>query len=1115
MRHVKYQLDLIKSSPFFDGEWYAEQHPDIAVLGLDPAEHYIRIGAGIHRDPSPRFNTKFYLQSNPDVVNAGMNPLVHFIEHGINEQRAAVPHMLVAAGLSVRIDVVVPVFNALADVQQCLKSLRSRRDGYNVRVIVVNDGSDQPTSQWLVEFCSANGDFELLEHATNQGYTKAVNTGLRHSTAPYVITLNSDTIVTRGWLKGLFACMCSASDIGIVGPLSNAASWQNVPDLRDSNGSFAINELPEAMTPDEMSAIVAMVSTRQYPRMPFINGFCFMIRRQVIDAIGYMDEENFPVGYGEENDFCIRAADAGFALAVADDAYVFHAKSKSFGHERRAELSRNGSEALKAKHTPAKFGHLVAKVKDTASLDEVRNRIKAALHQRSSACTPVDIMAMRLLLLLPVRGGGGGAHSVVQEVVAMRRLGVQANVAVKAEHLEGFRQQYRDIPEIDDVLVGFHEGRLSDMVDGYDVVVATIYSSMRLVMKVCEEHPHILPAYYVQDYEPLFFPEKSENWDIARDSYELVPGATLFAKTHWLINQVKQEHGVDMHKVEPSVDHSVYKPRVHSMDGLIHLAAMIRPQTPRRGAERTMRVLSRLSKTNPGKLAIHIFGCADAELGNLAHDFECRNHGILNRPEVAAVLAQADIFIDLSDYQAFGRTALEAMACGCTSVVPAHGGADEYAIDNVNALIVDSFDEEECFLRLNELTRSPPMLASLRQEALKTASRYSVHRAAVSELVLFGTQLAKHRMSHPRPPKSRLILIPSVRKDGSTPTGSAWVRCLLPYRSEGVRNFWTVIPGSRKSLPAPGTAEVALLQRDATGIAMADLDVWLQAWRGAGGRLIYEIDDDLLDGEGMRERGLAEDADALASSVRWMARNADLVTVSTQQLADKFRPFNSEIHVIPNRLDRGLWRLGNQGASDNVHMGTREGPVRIGYIGTPTHDADMALIADAMRRIERDYGERVKIEVIGGFEHCKPLFGTRVPLPRRNDYPSFVSWLFQRVNWEIALLPLVDDPFNASKSHLKFLEYGALGLGIVCSDVPSYRSVATHESNCLVVRNDSQAWYEAVARMIDDRELRARLASAASAMVSEQHTIDVATLQYVDAISAAHMALLPQIGKVA
>ena len=72
---------------------------------------------------------------------------------------------------------------------------------------------------------------------------------------------------------------------------------------------------------------------RTRPRLPFINGFCYVIKRRVLEQIGVFDEEHFASGYSEENDFSYRAAKAGFELAVADDAYVYHAKSKSFTFE--------------------------------------------------------------------------------------------------------------------------------------------------------------------------------------------------------------------------------------------------------------------------------------------------------------------------------------------------------------------------------------------------------------------------------------------------------------------------------------------------------------------------------------------------------------------------------------------------------------------------------------------------------------------------------------------------------------------------------------------------------------------------------------------------------------
>jgi glycosyltransferase involved in cell wall biosynthesis len=113
---------------------------------------------------------------------------------------------------SLDVDVVVPVYNALDDVRRCLESLSRHTDGLQVRIIVVNDGSEQPTTDWLRTFCTGRPGLHLIENPVNLGYTKTVNTGLRFSNAPYVITQNSDTIVSEGWLKGLIRCMESERD---------------------------------------------------------------------------------------------------------------------------------------------------------------------------------------------------------------------------------------------------------------------------------------------------------------------------------------------------------------------------------------------------------------------------------------------------------------------------------------------------------------------------------------------------------------------------------------------------------------------------------------------------------------------------------------------------------------------------------------------------------------------------------------------------------------------------------------------------------------------------------------------------------------------------------------
>lgn len=299
-------------------------------------------------------------------------------------KRGGIPKPATGAVTTETVDIVVPVYNALEDVKKCLESLQRCTDGLSVTVIVVNDGSDDTTSQWLRDYCSGKPAFKLIEHETNAGYTKAVNTGLKATTADYAITQNSDTIVSPGWLTGLIRCMNSSPTIGIVGPLSNAANWQNIPELRDESGGFAINQLPVGYSVDDMAELVRHSSFREYPRLRVINGFCFMIRRSVIEAIGYMDEETFPVGYGEEEDYCIRAVDSGFELAVADDVFVYHAKSKSFGHERRKQLSEEGSSKLRAKHQLQSKNAITKTVRQATSLEKLRKRIQEATKSKPS-----------------------------------------------------------------------------------------------------------------------------------------------------------------------------------------------------------------------------------------------------------------------------------------------------------------------------------------------------------------------------------------------------------------------------------------------------------------------------------------------------------------------------------------------------------------------------------------------------------------------------------------------------------------------------------------------------------------------------------------------------------
>ncbi len=119
---------------------------------------------------------------------------------------------------------------------------------------------------------------------------------------------------------------------------------------------------------------------------------------------------------------------------------------------------------------------------------------------------------------------------------------------------------------------------------------------------------------------------------------------------------------------------------------------MVRPKTPRRAPARTLRIMDSLSDRHGEEIAVQIFGATDEELISAGFDLnpDIINRGMLRRTEVPNLLRNADLFLDLSDYQAFGRTGLEAMASGCVPVLPILGGADEFRVDGYNGYAVDT-----------------------------------------------------------------------------------------------------------------------------------------------------------------------------------------------------------------------------------------------------------------------------------------------------------------------------------------------------------------------------------------------------------------------------------------
>ncbi|MEO0751857.1 MAG: glycosyltransferase family 2 protein [Pseudomonadota bacterium] len=283
------------------------------------------------------------------------------------------------------VNVVVCVHNALDDVKACLQSVEnSQFDQDRLTLTIVDDGSGPETAEYLQAFAARVPLAQVVRRETPGGYTVAANAGLAAQDSDLIALLNSDTIAPPRWLEKITARFAMAPDLGLVGPLSNAASWQSVPERSSPEGGWAINALPRGMGVADVDAVVeeAAKAVPNLVRLPLLNGFCLTIKRAVVETIGPFDEAGFPRGFGEEDDFCLRATNAGFGVALAHDTYVFHAKSKSYGSSRRERLTAEGQEELRRKHGAARLKRAVETMKMNPHLEAMREAVARGLRVR-------------------------------------------------------------------------------------------------------------------------------------------------------------------------------------------------------------------------------------------------------------------------------------------------------------------------------------------------------------------------------------------------------------------------------------------------------------------------------------------------------------------------------------------------------------------------------------------------------------------------------------------------------------------------------------------------------------------------------------------------------------
>jgi GT2 family glycosyltransferase len=633
-----------------------------------------------------------------------------------------------------RIDIIVCVYNALDDVARCLDSIQQNTNS-PYHLILVDDGSSDQTREYLKNYALDNKNCTLLRNEQASGYTRAANQGLRASGADFLVLINSDTVVGPEWLDRLYSTITSNEQYGVVGPLSNTASWQSIPKLEE-NGDWAENPLPEGVSVERMCRYTIDRSGMIRPEVKLLNGFCMMLRRAVIDDIGYFDEENFGDGYGEEDDFNLRARSAGWKLVIADDVYIYHAQSKSYSHERRRLLSQRAGDVLRKKHGVGALTDAVEYMHPNRIMESIRARSKVILQRNHFLELGRNRFAgKKVLFILPIMDAGGGGNIVIDEAGQMQKMGVDVALFNLPEHNDRFMNSH---PHLDIPVMFGHPASLVQLSATHDAIIATVNYSVEWLIPVKENNKRIILGYYVQGFEPLMYPDGSREAQDALKTYTLIDGMRLFTKTEWVRNMVLKHATINSTNIGITLNTDLFRPRHARQFGgrPVVIVAMVRPGSPYRNPKLTMEVLRKIENQYKYEVDIRIFGSDDIRDPGLdvPVDFNWTQTGKLTQRQVANLLSDADIFVDYSSHQAMGLTALEAMACGCAVIVPSYGGAVEFVRDRENGIVVDTSNIDACFDGVKLLIDDDSLRKSIQLKGLQDIARFYPEKAAFNIL---------------------------------------------------------------------------------------------------------------------------------------------------------------------------------------------------------------------------------------------------------------------------------------------------------------------------------------------------------------------------------------------
>lgn len=1008
------------------------------------------------------------------------------------------------AGIILPTTVIVPIFNAFEAVSECLSSLE-RYFPEQTHILLLDDCSSDPRIPELLQSYATRPRWKIHRNQENIGYTRSINKGISMCPGCDIVLLNSDTVVIERWLESLRYCAYARSNIATVTALSDNAGAFSAPEIGMHN------QTPPHLTNEQFARAIVYAGEGRLLEAPTGNGFCMFIRRSALDAIGLFDEQKFPRGYGEENDFCMRAIRNGWLNLVCDKAYVFHKRSQSF-QEKKNALMEAGARQLNTDYPEYRF--LTQRFRD-AEFSYMRYLARMAVMQAEPHKT------VRRILYVISTTTGGTPQTNLDLMRAMKDsyhcflLHCDSSIITLSELSEG------ELHPIEIHALSRPIDPVSHRSDEYDRLVLDIlyrYSISLLHIRHIGWHSLGLTQAAHSIGIPVVYS--------VHDFYTLCPSTNLLNDERKYCGGRCTEGGSEC-RVElwpqssfPALKnrfihrwHDMFNEFLQFCDRLITTSPSTAeifgdtyPEASRRmtiipHGRDFLKCIPHGQKYTPGekirvlvpgniginkgallikemaeldkesRFEFHILGAAASAIRNIGV-----HHGVYERSTFAEKVRDIapHIGVVLSIWpETYCHTLTEMWSCG----IPVFGidlGAvgDRIRATDAGWLISPDNSAGEILKKIvqavtdtNEFDRKVQAIRKWQStEGIwnDTATMATEYRLVYQELLQRNQACQQKRIG-------------LVVKGEALHSPTVHIRVLSPFKHAAVAELFDARPVTVPWLLANGLDHIdgLLVQRDA--VPPEHTEALIEGTNARGLPIVYETDDLLWNQPKYHTDHAITEAHKI--SMLKLAACAKTVTTSTQRLAEELAGIARHIEVIPNALDEAWWLkpLPPSLIEDvGQQLGLEPGQRRLLYMGTKSHAADLSMISPAVKTVVTRVPDLQILQIGGG--HLLP-HAREIKVPGEySDYPAFVMWFRAVCTYAtVAIAPLRNDSFNAAESDIKTLDYGLARIPAVYNDIGPYSDAVIHEQTGLLCQNNASSWSEAIITLLQDEGLREKI----------------------------------------